>query len=84
MTVNKSQGQTVRRVGIALTSPCFVHGQLYVAMSRTGDPAQVRIFVGPHPMQGRFTFPTTVLTTRNVLHREVFTVRPDPPVVVYI
>jgi len=34
-------------------------------------------------MQGRFTFPTTVLTTRNVVHREVFTVRPDPPVVVY-
>lgn len=83
MTVNKSQGHTFKRVGIALTSPCFAHVQLYVAMSRAGDPAQVRIFVGPHPMQGRFTFPATVLTTRNVVHREVFTVRPDPPVVVY-
>ena len=30
MTVNKSQGQTVQRVGIDLHVPCFSHGQLYV------------------------------------------------------
>eukprot|EP00798_Chlamydomonas_sp_ICE-L_P007849 gene7849-1055_t len=34
MTINKSQGQTFKKIGIYLTAPCFTHGQLYVAMSR--------------------------------------------------
>jgi ATP-dependent exoDNAse (exonuclease V) alpha subunit len=35
MTVNKSQGQTLKRVGLALDrQQCFGHGQVYVALSR--------------------------------------------------
>ena len=33
MTINKSQGQTVKHVGLNLSSPVFSHGQLYVALS---------------------------------------------------
>ena len=33
MTVNKSQGQSVRHVGLNLQTPVFSHGQLYVALS---------------------------------------------------
>ena len=34
MTINKSQGQSLKTVGIDLRSPVFTHGQLYVALSR--------------------------------------------------
>ena len=37
-TINKSQGQTLKRVGVWLRVPVFTHGQLYVASSRTGRP----------------------------------------------
>ncbi|OBZ78522.1 ATP-dependent DNA helicase PIF1, partial [Choanephora cucurbitarum] len=33
MTINKSQGQSLKIVGIGLRSPVFTHGQLYVALS---------------------------------------------------
>ncbi|GBP38093.1 ATP-dependent DNA helicase PIF6 [Eumeta japonica] len=36
VTINKSQGQTFKHVGIDLRQDCFSHGQLYVALSRSG------------------------------------------------
>ncbi|XP_073532421.1 uncharacterized protein [Phyllobates terribilis] len=36
MSINKAQGQSLKVVGIDLQSPCFSHGQLYVACSRVG------------------------------------------------
>ena len=38
MTINKSQGQTIKVVGLNLVEPCFSHGQLYVACSRVSNP----------------------------------------------
>ena len=43
MTINKSQGQSLKAVGINLTSQCFTHGMLYVALSRVGMPNSVII-----------------------------------------
>ena len=45
MTINKSQSQTMKKVGIYLPTPVFGHGQLYVAMSRVGrlDDLKVRV-----------------------------------------
>ena len=37
MTINKSQGQSLGRVGVYLNPEVFAHGQLYVSLSRTTD-----------------------------------------------
>lgn len=43
MTVNKSQGQTLSRVGVYSVKDFFSHGQFYVAASRVGNPKQLKI-----------------------------------------
>jgi len=42
MTINKAQGQTLQRVGIYLDTPCFSHGQLYVAASASATTCASR------------------------------------------
>jgi len=41
MTINKAQGQTFKMVGLYLPRHVFSHGQLYVALSRAGEPEAV-------------------------------------------
>ena len=50
MTINKSQGQTIRgRVGVFLPEPVFSHGQLYVVASRVVHPDNIRFCVLHNP-----------------------------------
>jgi hypothetical protein len=43
ISINKSQGQSIKYCGVDLRSPCFSHGQLYVACSRVGSPKNLFI-----------------------------------------
>ncbi|GFW26576.1 ATP-dependent DNA helicase [Trichonephila clavipes] len=44
MTINKSQGQTMKMCGLNLGNPCFSRGQLYVAYSRVGKPSNLFVY----------------------------------------
>jgi ATP-dependent DNA helicase PIF1 len=45
MTINKIQGQSLKHVGIYLLSPVFLHGQLYVAISRVTSREWLKILI---------------------------------------
>ena len=63
-TINKSQGQTLKRVGVWLRSPVFSHGQLYVASSRTGNPNSLLFAIKKQPQY-------SWMKTENPVYREV-------------
>lgn len=63
MTINKSQGQSLRIVGLHLLSPVFAHGQLYVALSRCTNHRNLSILL---PSDGNGN-------TNNVVYKEVLT-----------
>ena len=50
MTVNKSQGQTLGIVGLDLWTAVFTHGQLYVALSRVTNVANLAVLHTSPPL----------------------------------
>ena len=65
MTINKSQGQSLSKVGLFLREPVFTHGQLYVALSRvkSRDGLKILIFDKENKITNK---------TCNVVFKEVF------------
>jgi ATP-dependent DNA helicase PIF1 len=71
MTINKSQGQTFDYVGIQLAEPVFAHGQLYVALSRARNPANIKITVSRTELQGQLISGPNSIYTQNIVYRVV-------------
>ncbi|KAF6136817.1 hypothetical protein GIB67_030102 [Kingdonia uniflora] len=61
MTINKSQGQSVKFVGIDLTTSVFSHDQLYLAFSGCTSPKRITVLLPPD----------TANTTMNAVYPDV-------------
>ena len=71
MTINKAQGQSLLWTGIWLPEPVFAHGQLYVALSRSGDPDKTKLLIyNVQGKQGYFEGHEGCYTA-NIVYREV-------------
>ena len=53
MTIHKSQGQTLSKVGIYLNAPCLAHDQLHVALSRARSFDDVHVTITHTSEQGK-------------------------------
>ncbi|XP_023735292.2 uncharacterized protein LOC111883168 [Lactuca sativa] len=65
MTINKSQGQSLSKVGLFFKDPVFTHGQLYVALSRVQSREGLKLLI--LDKDGRLTNKTS-----NVVYKQVF------------
>ena len=61
MTINKSQGQSVKHVGLDLRSPVFTHGQFYVGVSRVTSRENIKVICDSE----------SEWKTKNIVYREV-------------
>jgi hypothetical protein len=62
MTINKSQGQSVKHVGLDLRSPVFTHGQFYVGVSRVTSCQNIKAIWDDKESSG---------VTKNIVYDEV-------------
>ncbi len=66
ITINKAQGQSVKRVGLDLRVPAFSHGQLYVALSRGVSRETTRILAKPNKEVDK-----SGKSTKNIVYRDI-------------
>ena len=68
MSINKAQGQSLKFAGLNLSSPCFLHGQLYVGCSRVGSPDNLFI-LAPNGRTTNVVYPEALTEDNEDLHR---------------
>lgn len=74
ITINKSQGQTAKWVGLDLRSSVFAHGQLYVALSRATSSRRIKVLLDSTDLDNQSDTGTPPLPnsrTKNIVYPEV-------------
>lgn len=69
MTINKSQGQSLKVIGLDLSTSVFAHGQLYVALSRATHPSNIFIRLPAAP--AHLDNATAAFQTTNIVYRDL-------------
>jgi ATP-dependent DNA helicase PIF1 len=73
ITINRAQGQTLKYAGLFLQNSVFTHGQLYVALSRCGDPNNIFVFINQSEFEHlRHVFNLNKILTKNIVYKEIF------------
>lgn len=62
MTINKSQGESLKKIGVYLPEPIFGHGQLYVALSRATSLDGLKMVIAQQLNQ-------PANTTKNIVYK---------------
>lgn len=63
MTINKSQGQSLKCVLLYLPQPVFIHGQLYVGLYRVITQSDLKIIQGKNQKIGK---------VKNIVYKEIY------------
>ena len=66
MTINKGQGQTMKKAGLLLDTNLFTHGQLYTSLSRVSDKYSIKILTEKKEINGLSGF-----YVNNVVYKEI-------------
>ncbi len=69
MSINKSQGQTFKKIGLYLPEPCFTHGQLYVAFSLVSSLSNIKVKIFKTEKHGKIG--NKGYLTKNVVFKEL-------------
>ncbi|GMG17633.1 unnamed protein product [Phytophthora fragariaefolia] len=67
MIINTAQGQTVQNLLLNLASPCFSHGQLYVALSRDTSRSKFKALIEYPKLEE-----DDGVYTDNIMYRQIF------------
>lgn len=68
LTINKSQGQTIKKVALYVDSPLFSHGHLYTAMSRVTKKSNFKIMLESKEYLGKKGY-----FINNIVYKEILT-----------
>jgi len=75
MAVNKSQGQSLKQVGVDLCTDAFTHGQLYVAQSRVISLNELTLLPSSNTptVTSNIVYPEVLLSDTSVIHISIMT-----------